>query len=118
MKILLKEKLDIQTEEGIKNVERITVFNDISVFSDGMICIGKEIINTGNGISIFVKTGENTLDYKRYEEMNKEAYKYICKLIEKAIDKNKIIKIRLEKNITRSLITGLEKEIGFIDIDL
>ena len=47
MKILLKEKLDIQTEEGIKNVERITVFNDISVFSDGIICIGKEIINTG-----------------------------------------------------------------------
>lgn len=118
MKIILKEKVDTQTENEIKSIERITVFNDISVFSNGVICIGKEVINTGNDIDIFIKTGKSTLDYKRYKEMTKEAYKHICKLVEKAVNENKTLKLRLEKSITKSILTGKEKISGFIDIDL
>lgn len=120
MKIILKEKVDTQTENEIKSIERITVFNDISVFSNGVICVGKEVINTGNDIDIdiFVKTGKSTLDYKRYKEMTKEAYKHICKLVEKAVNENKTLKLRIEKSITKSILTGKEKISGFIDIDL
>lgn len=118
MKILLEEIIETHTEENTSIEKCFKSYDEISVDLNGFICVNEKTMHIGNDIDLFVKTGEIDLDYKRYREMDNESYKYVCKLIEKAADENKTLKIKYEKIITKSIFNEIIKVNGFVDIYL